>query len=142
VRAALTYERVGAPRWERATAVLEALVRWAKENDRYDDPIVRARLGEAKAACEAARMLAYVVVDERARKLPPSTKAYVARVAMVRGEKLVAEVGLWLMGEAGIDAESLSAHTYYPTLTAGVAAGTYEVQLNLIAGLVLKLPRR
>ena len=142
VRAALTYERVGAPRWHRATTVLDALVRWAKENDRYGDPIVKARLGEARAACEAARMLAYSVVDERAKKVPPSAKAYVARVAMVRGERLVAEIGLWLMGEAGLDGGSLAARNYYPTLTAGVAAGTYEVQLNLVAGLVLELPRR
>ena len=142
VRAALTYERVGAPRWQRATVVLDYLVGWAKENDRYDDPIVRARLGEAKAACEAARLVAYTVVDERAKKLPPSPKAYVARVAMVRGEKLVAELALWLMGEAGIVRDSIAGQTYFSTLTAGVAAGTYEVQLNLIAGLVLKLPRR
>jgi len=142
VRSALTYERVGAPRWERATAVLDALAEWAKANDRFDDPLVQARLGEGKAACEAARMLAYAVVDERAKRLPPSPKAYVARVSMVRAEKLVAEIALWLMGDAGVTAGSLAGHTYYPTLTAGVAAGTYEVQLNLVAGLVLQLPRR
>jgi alkylation response protein AidB-like acyl-CoA dehydrogenase len=142
VRSALTYERVGAPRWQRATVVLDALARWAKENGRYDDPMVRARLGEAKAACEAARLLAYTVVDERAKERPPSPKAYVARVSMVRAEKQVAEVALWLMGEAGLPRDSLAGHTYYPTLTASVAAGTYEVQLNLIAGLVLQLPRR
>jgi alkylation response protein AidB-like acyl-CoA dehydrogenase len=142
VRAALTYERVGAPRWERATAVLDALVEWAKDHGRYDDPIVRARVGEARAACEAGRMLAYAVVDERAKELPPSNRAYVARAAMVRGEKLVSEVGLWLLGEEGMDHDTLAGQSYFPTLTASVAAGSYEVQLNLIAGLVLQLPRR
>jgi len=142
VRAALTYERVGAPRWERATVVLDALAAWARAEDRYDEPLVKARLGEAKSACEAARLLAYAVVDERAHHQPPSPKAYVARVAMVRAEKLVAEAAHWLMGEAGVAADSLAGRTYFPTLTAGVAAGTYEVQLNLIAGLVLGLPRR
>ena len=142
VRAALTFERVGSPRWERATVVLHALVAWAKANDRYDDPIVKARLGEAKAGCEAARLVSYTVVDERAKQLPPSTKAYVARVAMVRAEKFVAEVAFWLMGESGLDRETLAGHTYYPTLTGGVAAGATEVQLNLVAGLVLKVPRR
>ncbi|MDO8390350.1 MAG: acyl-CoA dehydrogenase family protein [Actinomycetota bacterium] len=142
VRAALTYERVGAPRWHRGSVVLDALVAWAKEHDQFDDPIVQSRLGEAKAAIEAARMLAYRVVDERAHKLPPGPNAYVARVSMVRAEKQVAELALWLMGEQGIDGESLAGHTFYPTLTAGVAGGTYEVQLNLVAGLVLQLPRR
>ena len=142
VRAALTYERVGAPRWHRGSVVLDALVAWAKEHGRFDDPIVQSRMGEAKAAIEAARMLAYRVVDERAHKMPPGPNAYVARVSMVRAEKQVAELALWLMGEQGLDGESLAGHTFYPTLTAGVAGGTYEVQLNLVAGLVLQLPRR
>jgi alkylation response protein AidB-like acyl-CoA dehydrogenase len=142
VRSALTFERVGSPRWERGAVVLDALVAWAKEHGVYADRIVSARLGEAKAAVEAARLLAYTVVDERAHGRPPSPQAYVARASMVRAEKLVAEVGHWLMGEAGLTDESLSARTYYPTLTAGVAAGAYEIQLNLIAGLLLKLPRR
>jgi alkylation response protein AidB-like acyl-CoA dehydrogenase len=141
VREALTYERVGAPRWHRGSVVLDALVQWAEEQGRFDDPIVQARLGEAKAAIEAARMLAYRVVDERAHRLPPTPNAYVARASMVRAEKLVADVAVWLMGELGIDGKSLAGQTLYPTLTAGVAGGTYEVQLNLIAGSVLGLPR-
>jgi alkylation response protein AidB-like acyl-CoA dehydrogenase len=142
VRNALTFERVGAPRWQRATVVLDAIVQWAKDNNRYEDPVVRARFGEAKAACEAARLLAYVVVDERAKRLPPSPQAYVARVSMVRAEKLVSEIGMLTLAEAAIDDHSFVGNSYYPTLTAGVAGGTYEVQLNLVAGLVLKLPRR
>jgi len=142
VRNALTYERVGAPRWERATVILDAIAAWSKANGRYDDPAVRSGLGEAKAACEAARYLAYSVIDERAKGIPPTPQAYVARVSMVRAEKLVGELALTVMGEAAIDGSSLAANTYVSALTAGVAAGTYEVQLNLVAGLVLKLPRR
>jgi hypothetical protein len=51
-------------------------------------------------------------------------------------------VGLWLLGEEGMDHDTLAGQSYFPTLTASVAAGSYEVQLNLIAGLVLQLPRR
>jgi len=142
VRNALTYERVGAPRWERATVILDAVAAWAKANGRYDDQDVRSGLGEAKAACEAARYLAYSVIDERAKGIPPTPQAYVARVSMVRAEKIVGELALTVMGEAALDGRSLAANTYVAALTAGVAAGTYEVQLNLVAGLVLKLPRR
>ena len=47
-----------------------------------------------RAACEAARYLAYSVIDERARGETPSAQAYVARIAMVRADKLVAETVL------------------------------------------------
>jgi alkylation response protein AidB-like acyl-CoA dehydrogenase len=141
VRSALAYERVGAPRWQRSSLLLDALAAWAKGRGRFDDPLVRARLGEAKAACEAARLVAYSVVDERAKGLPPSPKAYVGRVSMVWADKLVAELAFWLMGEEAIDATSLAARTYYPALAAGVAGGATEVQLGLVANLVLGLPR-
>ena len=61
--------------------------------------------------------------------------------AQVRAERAVAEASMQVMGGAAADGSSLAATHFYPALTAGVAAGTYEVQLNLIATLVLGLPR-
>jgi alkylation response protein AidB-like acyl-CoA dehydrogenase len=141
VRRALQNERVGSPRWERAARLLDAVANWAKEQGRLDDPDVQERLGEARAACEAARYLAYVVIDERARNVAPSAQAYVARIAMVRSDKLVAEMALEIMGESAVDDTSLAAQNYFSALTAGVAAGSYEVNLNLVARQVLGLPR-
>lgn len=141
VRRALQFERVGAPRWERAARILDAVARWACSHGRLDDPHLLQRLGEAKASCEAARLLSYSVIDERAKGHPPSAQAYVARVGMVRCERLVAEVTMETLGADAVDSDSIAGHNFYPSMTAGVAAGTYEVQLNLIAGLLLKLPR-
>lgn len=141
VRRALQFERVGAPRWERASRILDAAARWARERDLLEDPHVLMRLGEAKAACEAARLLAYSVIDERAKDLPPSPQAYVARVGIVRCERMVAEVTMEVLGESALDGDSLAGDNYFPMLTAGVAAGTYEIQLNLVASQVLQLPR-
>jgi len=141
VRQALQYERVGAPRWERASRVLDALAAWANEHGRLDEPDVQRLLGQAKASCEAARLLAYSVIDERAKGLPPSPQAYAARVGMVRCERLVAEASMEILGELSVDADSLSGANYYPTMTAGVAAGAYEIQLNLVATMLLGLPR-
>ena len=141
VRAALSYERVGAARWHRSSLLLDVLAEWAKEHGRFHDPIVRARFGEAKALVEAARLVVYSVIDERAKQLPPSPQAYVARVPMVWAEKLVAELAMWLMGEEALPADTVASRSYYPALSSGVTAGSTEVQLNLIANLVLKLPR-
>ena len=141
VRASLAYERIGVARWQRSSLLLDALVEWAKHRGRFDDPIVRARFGEAKATIEAARMLAYWVIDERARHLPPSPKTYVARVLTILADKHVAEFGLWLMGEEALLPDALATRHYYPAVSAGVAGGTTEVQLNLVADLVLGLPR-
>jgi alkylation response protein AidB-like acyl-CoA dehydrogenase len=140
VRSALAFERVGSPRWQRASVLLDALARWAKEHGRYEDAGVRGRLGEARSAVEASRLVAYAVIDERAKQRPPSAAAYVARVLMVRAEKAVAEVGVWLMGEDGISMDSLAGRNYFSTMAAGIAAGSTEVQLNLVAKLVLNLP--
>jgi alkylation response protein AidB-like acyl-CoA dehydrogenase len=141
VRRALQNERVGSPRWERAARVLDAVASWAAEHGRLGDPYVLERLGEARAACEAARYIAYSVIDERARGVPPSAQAYVARIAMVRADKLVAETVFDIMGQGAVDNDSLAAQNYFGALTAGVAAGSYEVNLNLIARQVLSLPR-
>ena len=75
---------MGNARYSRALLILDALERWAHERDRMDDAEMLARFGEARGACEAARMLVYAVVDERVKGLPPSPKSYIARVAMVR----------------------------------------------------------
>ncbi|MET0578425.1 MAG: acyl-CoA dehydrogenase family protein, partial [Ilumatobacteraceae bacterium] len=67
--------------------------------------------------------------------------AYPARVAMVRAERAVAEVGMDVFGGAALVEDSFADNAFRDALVAGVAGGTYEVQRNLIAGLVLGLPR-
>lgn len=141
VREALSYERVGAPRYGRAAVVLDHLAARASQQGLLADSSVQERLGAARAACEAARLLVYRVVDERAKEQPPSPNAYVARAAMVRAERMVGELAMDLMGEEGLVEGSEGDSQYRSSLTAGVAAGTYEVQLNLVARLFLGLPR-
>jgi alkylation response protein AidB-like acyl-CoA dehydrogenase len=141
VRRALAFERVGSPRWERATLALEAVVRWARAHGRLEEPGVRARLGEARAACDAARLLAYAVVDERAHGHPPSAAPSVARVAITRCEHVVGEVAMEVLGAEAMGDENIAAETFINSLAVGVAAGTYEIQLNLVASQTLGLPR-
>ncbi len=141
VREALSFERVGAPRWARAAYVLDETLQWARELGRVIEESTVEAVGRAKAACEAARMLCYRVIDERARDLPPSPHANVARVAMVQAERLTADACAALQGNEIMRYGSSSDLQTRKSLAAGVAAGTYEVQLNLVARRHLGLPK-
>ena len=141
VREALAFERVGAPRYARAAYLLDGVAEWADERGILADPEVARRLGEARAQCEAARMLVYRVIDERARGLPPTPNAYLARAAMVQAERAVGDLAMDLMGAEGLEHGSLADEQLRKSMVAGIAAGAYEIQLNLIARLVLDLPK-
>ncbi len=141
VRRTLAYERVGAPRYARAARVLDGLAQWAIRESKLEDPAVRDQFGRARAACEAARVLVYRVIDERAKELEPSPRAYQARAAMVQAEREVAELAIDVMGPELLAQGSQGDAQYRNSLGAGIAAGSYEVQLNMISALVLHLPK-
>ncbi|HRE02990.1 MAG TPA: acyl-CoA dehydrogenase family protein [Ilumatobacteraceae bacterium] len=141
VRQALSYERVGAPRWARAAFVLDEAIAAARTAGRTFDAMAVEAIGVAKTACEAARILYYRVIAERALKLPQSANANIARVAMVKSERLVAEACLAIDRCDVLVYGSRSDHQLRKSMAAGIAAGTYEVQLNLIARLHLGLPK-
>jgi alkylation response protein AidB-like acyl-CoA dehydrogenase len=141
VREALSFERVGAPRWARAARLLDECVRWCVERDRFTDLDLQRIVGEAWTACEVGRVLYYRVIDERAKQLPPSANANLARVAMVQAERLVADACVRLRGSEALDYESTANHQLRKSMAAGIAAGTYEIQLNLVSRQHLGLPK-
>lgn len=139
---ALAHERVGIARYAFSRRVLDALVRRLQAQGRFGDAIVRARAGQALAACEAARLLVYRVIDQRARGLPPSADANVARIAVIAADHAVSDFGLEFLGdELSGDAHPLQAAHHERAIAAGIAAGAAEIQLNLVALEFLKLPR-
>jgi alkylation response protein AidB-like acyl-CoA dehydrogenase len=138
---ALQYERVGAARYARAALTLDRLAAEARRRGRLADPGWLERLGEAWALVEAARLLTYRVIDQRAHGLPPSADSNVARVAGTRAEQAVADLALELLGAESLAYGSFGDAQFRSAMTAGVAVGATEVQLNLIASRVLGLPR-
>ena len=139
---ALSLERVGLARYALSRRVLERMVAFLKSAGRFDDAIVRSRAGQALAACEAARLLVYRVVDQRARGLPPSAESNLARVAVAAADHAVSDFGLDFLadGFCGEDEPLLLAH-HERAIAAGIASGAAEIQLNLVAHDYLKLPR-
>jgi alkylation response protein AidB-like acyl-CoA dehydrogenase len=138
---ALAYERVGAMRYARAELTLDALAEHAVATGLFEDPVVQEKLGAARAAVEASRLLSYRVIDLRARGSEPTADTNVARVAGTLCENAVSDVAIELFGPAALEYGTFAESYFRLAMTAGVAVGTTEINLNLIASRLLGLPR-
>jgi alkylation response protein AidB-like acyl-CoA dehydrogenase len=137
----LAYERVGAMRYARAALTLDVLAEHARAAGRLGDPALQEKLGAARAAVEAARVLSYRVIDLRARGSAPTADTNLARVAGTLCENAVSDLALELYGPAGLEYGHFADAYFRLAMTAGVAVGTTEINLNLIASRWLNLPR-
>ncbi|WP_423459903.1 acyl-CoA dehydrogenase family protein [Ottowia sp. VDI28] len=139
---ALSHERVGIARYAFSRRVLDGMVKRLQSHGRFDDSVVQARAGQALAACEAARLLVYRVIDQRARGLPPTADANVARTAVIAADHQVSDFGLSFLPDTYCGHEfPLHLSHHERAIAAGIASGAAEIQLNLVAQEFLKLPR-
>jgi alkylation response protein AidB-like acyl-CoA dehydrogenase len=137
----LAYERVGAARYARAALTLDELAKHARERGMLEDPRFLEKLGEALALCEASRLLTYRVIDLREKGRPPSADTNVARVAGTLAERAVSELALEIFGPEALEYGHFAEAHFRLAMTAGVAVGTTEVNLNLVSSRFLGLPR-
>jgi alkylation response protein AidB-like acyl-CoA dehydrogenase len=140
VRRALAFERVGAAHHQRALVNLDHIVDHAEQTGLIDDPEIQTRIGEAYAACEAARLLYYRVVDLREKGNPPTPEANISRVSGTGCLRIVAELGHVVYGQEGLREKS-GGDDIRRVQSSSVAAGTREVQLDQIALRYLNLPK-
>ena len=140
VRYALANERVGLPRYMRALDVMHRVVDSVRRAGRIDRHAMLQIL-DVYARCEAARLLVYAVVDEKTRGDEPSGRPYLARAAVVECERAVADLATELLGPEGVFGGNLADVQQRNALAVGMAGGTYEIQLGLIAETMLGLPR-
>lgn len=141
VRDALSDERVGTPRYARAEKMLEQVVEVADRKGIFTDPGIRRQAVLALAACSSARLLTYKVRQARARGEGAGPEAYLGRCAIVRSERAVSDLALEVLGEEGLVSNSLSDGEFRTAMIAGLGGGSYEMQLNLIARLWLRMPK-
>ena len=154
VRAGLTFERTGVARYARASRVVELLVQHARTTVvdgrcLADDPDVRQKLADLRIRCEAARLLNYRVVQLQAEGGVPVVEASIARIHNTQLEQLVGHVGLEILGPLGQltqddDRAPLAGvvhRQWVRNVPTTIAAGTLEVQKNIVADRGLGLPR-
>lgn len=140
VRAALSMERVGIPRFAFASRMLDRAIVRLEKAGRYRDGAIE-HAGRARAACEAARLYSYGIVDRRQHGLPIGPEASAARYATVMAERLVGEFVVEHVPEALSGGEPMLLAHHQRAIVAGIASGAAEIQLNIIASEMLKLPR-
>lgn len=141
VNTALQFERIGAARYARASVTLDKLAAVARERGMLDDPMTVDKLGEARALCEAARVLVYKVIDLRAKGSAPTADTQVARVLSTQCDNAIGRLALDIFGSESLEYASYADANFRLAMTAGVAVGATEVQLNLIASKFLGLPK-
>ncbi|CAB4364156.1 unannotated protein [freshwater metagenome] len=137
VRKLLANERVGVARYHRAAGYLDRVAKWCDERGLLDDSSVIETLAHARVACDAARVLVYQVWDERTRGLHPDESAWVYRTAAVNAERAVSEAAFKLMGAEALVRHSHADNQFEWATTAGIAGGSYEMQLNSLARVLL-----
>ena len=142
IKYSLTNERVGIPRYHLSAIVLDDMVDELKRRDEFESAVVRSRAGAARAACEAARILVYRVVDKRARGEAIGAEANLARVAVIEAEHAVTDFGLDFLSDtfSGQDFPLFQSH-HERAIVSGIASGAAEIQLGLIARHALNLPK-
>jgi alkylation response protein AidB-like acyl-CoA dehydrogenase len=133
IREALAHERIGGPRYARSEMVLDQLQQRAVASGDWNDRGIRSRFGAVSASIDAARVLAYHVIDERVKGRPSGSVVNLARIAIVRAERAVAELALDLGGSDSLALGSIGGSQLKTSMIAGLGGGSAEVQLNLIA---------
>ena len=133
VREALAHERIGGPRYARAGLVVERLRATADENRWWDRDGFSTRIVAAEAACAAARILVYQAIDARVKGRPEGQVVSLARVAIVRSERLVADLTQFLLSDECLELGSIGNAQLKTSMIAALGGGSVEVQLNMVA---------
>ena len=138
---ALGFERVGIPRYHIGKKLLDRAVAQLAREGRGDDPVIKARVGRILAKFEAARLLTYVVVDQRAKQRPPSVDANISRITAAEACTDLTNFLVEYVPDCLAGGDPILREFHRGNIAATIAAGTYEIQLDLIARGALGLPR-
>ena len=151
---ALDFERSGVGYSAGARRTLEALVKYARQTERYGkpiskDPTVRRKLAQRFIETEVSRWLSYKVAWMQSQGMVPNAEASMSKMYGTELTQRVARTGMEILGMAGQISQGskwapLEGHIqqlYLSSVSSTIAAGTSEIQRNIIAQRGLGLPR-
>jgi alkylation response protein AidB-like acyl-CoA dehydrogenase len=129
--------------------LLKELIELARERGRSDDPVIRQRLAQLYTEGEALKHYGYRNLTKRLRGLPPGPEGSAHRLGltllMQRAQELAMELqgpyAQLMHGSAGAVQDGAWQFTFLRSRSATIAAGTAEIQRNIIAERVLGLPK-
>ena len=149
----LSFERSGSGFIGTGRRLLDDLINYAKEvipgTPTVHDHLIRHRLANSAVKIEVARLLSYRVAWMQEQGLIPEAEAGMSKVFITEAMQELANIGLQLEGPyAQIKGDSKWTklkgaiwHSYVCSMGPKIAAGTNEVQRNVIAQRGLGMPR-
>ncbi|MGW3567646.1 acyl-CoA dehydrogenase family protein [Streptomyces sp. NPDC000941] len=122
--------------------VLEALAREAKANGRWDDPVLRRRLGRLAAEFAALWRLTQWNVSETQRTGGvPGTGGSVFKLRYSHVRQELYDAAAEVLGAGALDADHAWVADRLSSLSYTIAAGTSQIQHNIVAERILGLPK-
>ena len=152
--ALLDFERSGVANSARGRRIVEELVQFCKENTRNgrplsEDPLIRSRLASLAVEVETCRLMSYNVAWMQSRQMIPNKEASIVKAFGTEMVVRLYQLGMSILGLYGqLEPDSKWAplkgrieNAYMVAAASMVAAGTSEIQRNIIATRGLGLPR-
>lgn len=150
----LSFERAGVEGPMHAKRMLENVIDYAKQTKRHGkslskDPVIRQKLAQMAVEIDVARAIAYRVATAINNKQVPGPESPALKVFRSELSQRLAQVGMELLGLYGqlkpgskwAPLQGQIENLYLTSISSTIAAGTSEIQRNIIAERGLGLPR-
>jgi alkylation response protein AidB-like acyl-CoA dehydrogenase len=134
--------------------ILRSLTEFAKRTGSWGDPAIRRRIGSLTASFDALWALTKRNVSEAARNGVPGVGGVVFKLSYSEQGQALAELGMDLLDRAGLAASELDGadglgplpnaelvDNWIKSIPLTIAAGTSQIQRNIVAERVLGLPK-
>ena len=146
---ALDFERSGVGAYANGRRTVERLIELAKENYSLVErrPSVRQQLAERTIEVNTGTFLAYRVASMQAQGMVPNHEASASKLFGSELSQRIASTGMHLLGQFGLLRGASprviadQGQSYLQAASSTIAAGTSEIQRNIIATRGLGLPR-
>ena len=150
----LDFERSGVDYSAGGRRILEELLDYGKSNEQNgttisDNPIMRNRLANLAIEVEVSRLISYNIAWMQGEGLVPNKESSMGKVFGTELQQHLTETGMQMLGLHGqlepgskyAPLEGRIEHLHLANISETIAAGTSEIQRNIIATRGLWLPR-